>query len=60
VAEEHAFAAFVPAAGEPRISHEHCEHAWFTPDQAAALVPFAGLRRAVKLAVALTVHQALP
>jgi len=60
VAEEHAFAALLSAGGEPRLSHEHCEHAWFAPEQAMAQVPFAGLRRAVQLAAALTARQGLP
>jgi lipoyl(octanoyl) transferase len=54
VAEEVAFGAPLAGAGEPRLSREHCQHAWLSPEQALARVPFAGLRRAVKLAVALT------
>ncbi len=60
VAEEHAFVAPLPTGGEPQLSHEHSEHAWFTPDQALAQVPFAGLRKAVRLAAALTARQGLP
>jgi len=58
VAEEHAFAALLGAADEPRLSHEHRAHAWFAPEQAMEQVPFAGLRRAVQLASALTSHGA--
>lgn len=52
--EEEAFAAPLAEVATPRLSHEHTEHAWFTPEQALAQIPFAGLRKAVKLAVALT------
>jgi lipoyl(octanoyl) transferase len=48
--EETAFAATV--SGEPRLSDEHDEHRWCTPEEAARLLPFAGLRRAVRLAQA--------
>jgi lipoyl(octanoyl) transferase len=54
VVEEEAFVAQLPEAVAPHLSHEHTEHAWFTPEQALAQIPFAGLRKAVKLAVALT------
>jgi lipoyl(octanoyl) transferase len=47
-AEETAFAA--PVTGEPRLSDEHDEHRWCTPQEALQLLPFAGLRRAVRLA----------
>ena len=47
-AEETAFAA--PVSGEPRLSDEHDEHRWCTPEEALRLLPFAGLRRAVRLA----------
>jgi len=46
-ARETAFAAAV--SGEPRLSDEHDEHRWCTPDEALQLLPFAGLRRAVRL-----------
>jgi lipoyl(octanoyl) transferase len=49
-AEETAFAARV--SGEPRLSDEHDEHRWCTPEEALRLLPFAGLRRAVRLAQA--------
>jgi lipoyl(octanoyl) transferase len=47
-AQETAFA--VRVMGEPRLSDEHDEHRWCTPDEALELLPFAGLRRAVRLA----------
>ncbi len=52
VAEEHAFVAQLGAAADPQLSHEHTAHAWFAPEQAAAQVPFAGLRKAIRLATA--------
>jgi lipoyl(octanoyl) transferase len=52
IGEEVAFAAAVPAGTEPRLSHEHSEHAWLTPEAMLARIPFAGLRRAVRLAIA--------
>jgi lipoyl(octanoyl) transferase len=58
--EEVAFAALVPAATPPRLSAEHVEHVWCTPQQAAERIPFAGLRRAVHLAAALTARRPLP
>jgi lipoyl(octanoyl) transferase len=51
LAEEVAFAARLPAGFEPRLSDEHSEHAWVTIDEALSRLPFAGLRRAVRLAV---------
>jgi hypothetical protein len=36
--------------GEPRLSDEHDAHRWCTVKEALELLPFAGLRRAVKLA----------
>jgi len=50
--EETAFAARLPAGFAARLSEEHAEHAWTTPEEAAKLLRFAGLRRAVKLAAA--------
>jgi lipoyl(octanoyl) transferase len=47
---ETAFAATV--SGEPRLSDEHQAHRWCSPAEALALLPFAGLRRAVALATA--------
>jgi len=47
-AQETAFA--VRVEGEPTLSDEHDEHRWCTPDEALRLLPFAGLRRAVRLA----------
>jgi lipoyl(octanoyl) transferase len=49
-AHETAFALQV--FGEPKLSDEHVEYRWCTPQEAAALLPYAGLRRAVQLAVA--------
>jgi len=50
VVEETAFAARVPAGWACRLSDEHAEHAWLSPDDALARLPYAGLRRAVRLA----------
>ncbi len=50
VVQETAYAARV--AGEPRLSDEHDDHRWCDRDEALALLPFAGLRRAVRLATA--------
>ncbi|HEY6101293.1 MAG TPA: lipoyl(octanoyl) transferase LipB [Anaeromyxobacter sp.] len=50
--EETAFAARVPQGFVARLSHEHAEQAWVTPEEAAARLRFAGLRKAVKLATA--------
>jgi lipoyl(octanoyl) transferase len=52
VVEETAFAARLPEGFSVRISDEHAEHAWATPDEALARLRFAGLRRAVRLATA--------
>ena len=49
-AQETAFA--VRVEGEPKLSDEHVEHRWCTPDEALRLLPFKGLRRAVRLAAA--------
>jgi lipoyl(octanoyl) transferase len=48
-AQETAFA--VTVAGEPALSDEHEAHRWCTPEEARELLPFAGLKRAVRLAV---------
>jgi lipoyl(octanoyl) transferase len=58
VTEETAFAALRPGAEPPRLSAEHVEHAWLTPAQALERIPFAGLRRAVRLAVEARERQA--
>jgi lipoyl(octanoyl) transferase len=50
--EETAFAARLPDGFAPRISDEHAEHAFATPEEALERLRFAGLRRAVRLAVA--------
>ena len=47
-AQETAFT--VTVQGEPRLSDEHDEHRWCTVEEALELLPFAGLKRAVKLA----------
>jgi len=49
-AQETAFA--VTVSGEPRLSDEHDEHRWCTPEEALGMMPYAGLRRAVRLAQA--------
>jgi lipoyl(octanoyl) transferase len=36
--------------GEPKLSGEHLEYRWCTASEAEQLLPFAGLRRAVRLA----------
>jgi lipoyl(octanoyl) transferase len=50
--EETAFAARLPAGFVARLSEEHSEQVWATPDEAAVRLRFAGLRRAVRLATA--------
>jgi lipoyl(octanoyl) transferase len=50
--EETAFAAHVPRGFAARLSDEHAEHAWVTPDEAQARVRFSGLRKAVRMAAA--------
>ncbi|HZR11145.1 MAG TPA: NUDIX domain-containing protein, partial [Myxococcales bacterium] len=47
--QETAYAAQVE--GEPRLSDEHDAHRWCTPEEALRLLPFTGLRRAVRLAL---------
>ena len=47
---ETAFAAILPDGFAPRLSDEHREWGFFTPDEAVARVPWAGLKRAVRLA----------
>ena len=42
-----------PVEGEPTLSDEHDEHRWCTPEEALRLLPFAGLRRAVRVALVL-------
>ena len=48
--DETAFAARLPAGFEPRLSDEHVEWEWCEPAAAAARLPYAGLRRAIRLA----------
>jgi lipoyl(octanoyl) transferase len=50
IVEETAFAAAVPRADAPRLSEEHAEFAWLPQDEALGRLPFAGLRKAVRLA----------
>jgi lipoyl(octanoyl) transferase len=50
VAEETAFVARLSAAFACRISDEHVEHAWLPPAEALERLPFAGLRKALRLA----------
>jgi lipoyl(octanoyl) transferase len=47
--QETAFAALLPEGFEPRLSDEHRDWGWFDPAEALALLPWAGLRRAVRL-----------
>ena len=47
---ETAFAALLPEGFEPRLSDEHREWGWFTEAEALSLLPWAGLRRSVRLA----------
>ena len=50
IGEEIAFATTVPAGFEPTLSEEHCEWGWFDPEEAIGRVPWAGLRRSIRLA----------
>jgi lipoyl(octanoyl) transferase len=50
--QEQAYAARLPAGFPPAISDEHCEWGWFTPGEARERLRYAGLRRALDLAVA--------
>ena len=52
VAEETAFAARLPAGFACRLSDEHEQHGWYPPAEAAGMMRFAGLRRAIQLAAA--------
>ncbi len=52
VAEESAWAARLPPGFRPRLSAEHAGWAWFAPGEALAALRFAGLRRALRLALA--------
>jgi 8-oxo-dGTP pyrophosphatase MutT (NUDIX family) len=53
-AHETAFALKLSGDAEPRLSDEHVEHRWCTVEEALPLLPFAGLRRAVRLATETT------
>jgi lipoyl(octanoyl) transferase len=47
--QETAFSALLPDGFEPRLSEEHREWRWFGPTEALEVLPWAGLRRAVRL-----------
>jgi lipoyl(octanoyl) transferase len=49
---ETAFATSLPGDFEPRLSEEHAEWGWFSPEEAESKVPWAGLRRAIRMAAA--------
>ena len=48
--QETAFAAALPEGFEPRLSDEHVAWGWFEPAEALDRLPWAGLRRSVRLA----------
>jgi lipoyl(octanoyl) transferase len=48
--EETAYAARLAGGFAARLSDEHAEHAWVTPEEALERLRFAGLRKAVRLA----------
>jgi lipoyl(octanoyl) transferase len=48
--QETGFAALLPDGFEPRLSDEHREWGWFDPEEALERLPWAGLRRSVRLA----------
>jgi lipoyl(octanoyl) transferase len=50
--QETAFAAVLPDGFAPRLSDEHRDWGWFSTDEAVARLPWAGLRRSVRLATA--------
>jgi lipoyl(octanoyl) transferase len=50
ICEETAFVARLPEGFRPRLSDEHVEWEWCTADEGVARLPYAGLRRAVRLA----------
>ncbi len=52
LAEETAYAARLAPGFVPRLSDEHAEWGWFGSEEALAALGFAGLRRAVRLALA--------
>ncbi len=52
VVEEHAYAARLPPGFAARLSEEHADLGWYTPEEAIARLQFAGLRRAIRLATA--------
>ena len=50
--EESAFAARLPTGFAPSTSAEHAEWGWFSAEEAAEKVRFAGLKKAIRLAAA--------
>jgi lipoyl(octanoyl) transferase len=52
IGQETAFAAALPEGFAPRLSEEHAEWGWFEPADAESRVPWAGLRRAIRMAAA--------
>jgi lipoyl(octanoyl) transferase len=48
--EETAFLARAPAGWDPKLGPEHSEHAWLPATEALERLPYAGLKRAVRLA----------
>lgn len=50
VCDETAYWARLPPGFVPRLSEEHVAWEWCAPDEAAARPPYAGLRRAIRLA----------
>ncbi len=50
-AHETSFVLKLSGRADPRLSDEHVEFRWCTPEEARQLLPFAGLRRAVSLAI---------
>jgi lipoyl(octanoyl) transferase len=51
VCDETAFWARLPPGFEPRLSEEHAAWEWCAPEEAAARPRYAGLRRAIRLAI---------
>jgi len=51
-AQEQAYAARLPEGFTPTLSDEHAEWGWFRVDEARAMLRYAGLRRALDLALA--------
>lgn len=51
-ARESAFLARLPASFACRLSGEHVEQGWFSPQEAIVRVPYTGLKKAIRLATA--------